>query len=102
VIVEYIRYRIAPADAPSFEGDYARAAESLDASPHCLGYELSRCVDEPACYVLRIDWDSAEGHMRGFRGSEQFASFLAAIRPYVGAIEEMRHYERTSVRSTAA
>ena len=60
MIVEYIRYRIAAADAASFERDYAQAAHSLDASAHCLGYELSRCVDEPACYVLRIDWDSAE------------------------------------------
>jgi quinol monooxygenase YgiN len=102
VIVEYIRYRIPAADATAFERDYAQAALSLDASTHCLGYELCRCVDEPACYVLRIEWDSAEGHLRGFRGGEQFASFLAAIRPYIGAIEEMRHYERTGVRSADA
>ncbi|MEI7037211.1 antibiotic biosynthesis monooxygenase family protein [Fulvimonas yonginensis] len=102
MIVEYIRYRIAPADAASFERDYAEAAKSLDASQHCLGYELARCQEEPACYMLRIEWVSAKGHLRGFRGSDLFQPFLAAIRPYIGAIEEMRHYERTEIRSSQA
>jgi hypothetical protein len=39
------------------------------------------------------EWDSADGHLRGFRGSPQFAGFFAAVRPYVDRIEEMRHYE---------
>lgn len=92
MIVEYIRYRL-PGDAgEAFERDYARAAQVLDASPHCLAYELSRCVDEPACYLLRIEWDSVDGHLQGFRKSAGFADFLAAIRGYIGAIEEMRHY----------
>src|SRR3712207_851142 len=63
----------------------------------CVDYELSRSVDEPACHVLRITWTSAEDHLQGFRGGELFPEFLAAIRPYVADIEEMRHYERTAV-----
>ena len=92
MIVEYIRYTIAAQDAAAFESDYAKAGHSLDASPHCLGYELSRCLDEPASYILRIEWDSVEGHMQGFRQSAQFREFFTAIKPYVGAIQEMRHY----------
>jgi len=97
MIVEYIRYRLAADAAQAFERDYARAAQVLDASAHCLAYELSRCVDEPACYLLRIEWDSADGHLQGFRKSAGFADFLAAIRGYIGAIEEMRHYRVTGV-----
>jgi quinol monooxygenase YgiN len=97
MIVEYIRYRIPSDQASAFEQAYAQAAEPLSRSPHCLSYELTRCVDEPACYTLRIEWDSAEGHMRGFRSSPQFAPFFQAIKPYVKLIEEMRHYEPTTV-----
>jgi quinol monooxygenase YgiN len=97
MIVEYIRYRLPAADGPGFERDYARAAASLAASPFCLGYELSRCVDEAGVYILRIRWTSAEDHLQGFRHSEQFPPFLAAIRPYVSQIEEMRHYQVTEV-----
>jgi quinol monooxygenase YgiN len=97
MIVEYIRYKMPAADAIAFEADYARAAASLAASPFCLGYELDRCLEEPGVYVLRIRWTSAQDHLQGFRRSEHFGPFLAAIRAYVPQIEEMRHYEATGV-----
>ena len=64
------------------ETDYGTAFDALRASRHCEAYELSRCTDDPTQYVLRIGWDSAEGHMQGFRRSPEFRRFLAAIRPY--------------------
>jgi truncated hemoglobin YjbI/quinol monooxygenase YgiN len=97
MIVEYIRYRIAEDRQADFLADYARAAQVLARAPQCLDYELSRRVEEPASAVLRITWTSAEDHLVGFRGGELFPEFLAAVRPYVGDIEEMRHYERTAV-----
>jgi quinol monooxygenase YgiN len=97
MIVEYIRYELGEGQGNAFEAAYAQAAPSLDASPHCLAYELTRCVDAPASYILRIEWDSAEGHMQGFRRGPEFPAFFAAIRPYVGQIAEMRHYAPTSV-----
>lgn len=102
MVIEYIRYRIPEEQQERFEAAYGEARRPLQASPHCLGYELSRCVEEPACYVLRIEWDSVEGHMEGFRRSEEFRAFFQHIRPFVEQIEEMRHYEVTSVASGAA
>jgi quinol monooxygenase YgiN len=96
MIVEYIRYQIPQDEAPAFEDAYRSAAASLEASPHCDRYEVTRCSEEPAAYTVRIEWDSAEGHLKGFRGSPEFGSFLAAVRPYIDKIEEMRHYDVTS------
>ena len=101
MIEEYIRYRLGAAhveDADAFVRAYESAAESLRASEHCLGYALARCTEEPACFILRIDWDSADGHMKGFRSSPQFRAFFQHIQPYVKDIEEMRHYAPTSVK----
>src|SRR5512144_586274 len=94
--VEYIRYRI-PGDTAAFEQAYARAARFLAQAPECVDYELSRCADEPGAYILRITWISADDHLKGFRAGDLFPGFLAEIRPYVEAIEEMRHYEPTAV-----
>jgi quinol monooxygenase YgiN len=99
MIVEYVRYRIAEERRGGFEAAYARAAVPLVASAHCLRYELSRCLEDPSYYVLRIEWDSLDGHLEGFRRSPEFRDFLGQIRPYVGDIEEMRHYEATGIRS---
>lgn len=99
MIVEYVRYRVVGADrAAGFEADYAVAARALAAAPECVDYELSRSVDDPGCFVLRIGWISAEAHLSGFRTSDAFPAFFAAIHPYVEDIEEMRYYEQTSVR----
>ncbi|NUS09480.1 MAG: antibiotic biosynthesis monooxygenase [Nonomuraea sp.] len=100
--VEYIRYRVPSERSAEFEDAYGRAAVFLAKAPQCVDYELSRCVDEPECYILRIGWTSADDHMRGFRGGEHFPGFFAEIQPYVEQIEEMRHYEPTPVRGSGS
>ena len=102
MVVEYIRYTIPAERSEAFERGYAEAQAALHASPHCLAYELARCVEDPASYVLRIEWDSVEGHLQGFRRSAEFRAFFAAVRPFVNDIAEMRHYAPTPVRGEPA
>src|SRR5258708_18573984 len=83
MIVEYIRYNVDAAPADAFQAAYEAAGESLRASPHCLGYELTRCTEASESYMLRILWDSAEGHLEGFRKSPPFKAFFAAVQPFV-------------------
>ncbi|HXM98103.1 MAG TPA: antibiotic biosynthesis monooxygenase family protein [Candidatus Dormibacteraeota bacterium] len=103
MIVEYTRYRIDEKRRSDFELGYKKAGESLEASSHCLAYELSHCKEDADHYLLRIEWDSEQGHLKGFRSSPEFRSLFAAIQPYVKDIEEMRHYEalQTSSRDRA-
>ncbi|MFG1917384.1 group II truncated hemoglobin [Micromonospora sp. NPDC048898] len=98
MVIEYIRYRVPQQRRAGFEAAYERAADALRAAPECVDYELSRCLDDPACYALRITWTSVDAHLDGFRGGPVFGRFFAAIKPYVADIEEMRHYTRTGVR----
>ncbi|WP_394827831.1 putative quinol monooxygenase [Pendulispora albinea] len=100
MIVEYIRYTIDAGRATDFLIAYETAAKSLRDSSHCLGYELTRCTEASESFILRIEWDSEEGHLKGFRTSPEFKPFLQAIRPYVQDIAEMRHYELTPIRWT--
>jgi hemoglobin len=98
MIVEYIRYELTSPPA-AFEAAYAEAGKSLAASPHCLGWELARATDSSSQYILRIEWDSAAGHLDGFRQSAEFQRFFVEIGPFAKDIVEMRHYAITSVRS---
>jgi len=93
MVVEYIRYTIDAARRRDFEAAYERARAALEASEHCLGYELTRATADPGAYVVRIEWDSIEGHITGFRQSPEFRTFFEAIGPYVHDIAEMRDYE---------
>ena len=93
MVVEYIRYSIDDARGEAFEQAYRRAADSLDASEHCERYEVSRCTEDPTQHVVRIEWDSEEGHLSGFRQSPEFRRFFEAVGPFVHDIDEMRHYQ---------
>lgn len=97
MIVEYIRYQLAAHGPEALTEAYAQAGEHLQAAPECLGYELSKCEDEPGALVLRILWTSRQAHMEGFRRGPNFPPFLALIRPFIGEIAEMRHYSATAV-----
>lgn len=97
-IVEYCRYVVDAERAHSFVQAYARAQAELESSPHCLDFELTRGHEEPSRFILRIVWDSLDGHEKGFRGSEEFRRFLPEVRPFIDDLEEMKHYTATPVR----
>jgi quinol monooxygenase YgiN len=93
MIVEYIRYRVPGERAAELIAAYAVAAESLKDDARCLAYEVARGVEEPDRVLVRIEWSSMADHLEGFRRSPDFPRFFAAVRPFFGDIEEMKHYE---------
>ncbi len=100
MIVEYIRYELKTHSAEALVEAYAKAAAHLRAAPECLGYELTQCEEEPTSVILRIQWESSDAHMLGFRKGPHFPPFLALIRPFLQEIAEMRHYVKTPVEWT--
>lgn len=99
MVVEYIRYTVPEQRHEAFEAAWAAAREHLDAAPECLSYEVAHGVEEPGCYIVRIEWSSVDEHEQGFRHSPGFSPFFAAVKPFFGQIEEMRHYAPTTVVS---
>jgi hypothetical protein len=99
MIVEYIRYQLKDHDANELVEAYERAQGQLRDAPECISYELTQCAEDENSLILRICWESADAHMKGFRTGPNFPPFLAAIRPFIGEIAEMRHYRLTSVVS---
>jgi quinol monooxygenase YgiN len=91
-VVEYIRYRIPDARSAAFVDAYRGAAVPLDDSEYCLGYELTRCAEDPELFTLRIRWTSVDDHLQKFRSSEHFRQFFSHIRAFVDDIQEMQHY----------
>jgi heme-degrading monooxygenase HmoA len=100
VVVEYIRYRVPKGRNDEFEAAWTRAQDVLDDAPE-RAYEVTRGIEEPGNYIVRIEWSSLEDHEQGFRRSAGFGPFFAAVKPFFDQIEEMRHYERTAIGSAA-
>ena len=67
MVVEYVRYTIEPERSEIFLRAYEDAQRSLQESPQCLGFELSRCTEAPDHFILRIEWRSVEDHVSSDR-----------------------------------
>lgn len=93
MVIEIIRYTIDNGQESAFEEAYGQASKYLEESLHCLSYQATRCVEEPNRYIVRIEWDSMDGHLKGFRQSPEFRQFFALVRPYFNSIDEMQHYQ---------
>lgn len=98
MIVEYIRYRVSPDRRDILLHAYEQAAAQLDAAPECLAYELTECEEEPGNFILRIEWESTEAHLQGFRKGPNFPPFYANVKGIFTDIQEMRHYRSTAVQ----
>lgn len=93
MIIEYIRYQVPANRHAEFIAAYRSAHDELTASPHCVRSEFSQGVEEPDNFIVRIEWDSIEGHEQGFRRSAAFGPFFAKVKPFFSNIREMKHYE---------
>ena len=93
MIVEYIRYKLQPEQFKDFEDTYKKAQTILEQSENFSGYEITKGIDEPGNYIVRIHWDSVEGHINGFRKGAAFPPFYQLVKPFFNNIEEMKHYE---------
>lgn len=95
--VEYIRYALTKHSGDDLVAAYRIAGKSLQASPECQGFDLTRCEEDPSSYVLRIRWTSTADHLQKFRKGPHFPPFFAAIKAFVDEIVEMLHYADTGV-----
>jgi quinol monooxygenase YgiN len=95
---EVIRYKIPAEKAAAFEESYQKAESILRGSEHCMGYRLLRGHEEPENWILLLEWDSVDGHEQGFRKAPAFKEFLTLVRPFIHAIQEMKHYQGQAMR----
>src|SRR5262245_62149042 len=102
MIPEVIRYRIPAAATTEFVQAYRYAGEVLKQSTHCQGFELIQSTKDPEMFLLIIRWDSAQGHLDGFRKSPQFRPFFELVKPFLSNILEMEHYRSADLSWTPA
>lgn len=54
---------------------------------------MTQGVESPSRFVLLIEWDSVEAHEQGFRETERFGAWRAAIGPFFAKPPVVEHFE---------
>jgi heme-degrading monooxygenase HmoA len=58
-----------------------------------LGWTVERCVEEPGRYMMRVQWDTIEDHMVGYRQSDLSPQFKALVMQFFIEPPEVVHFE---------
>jgi heme-degrading monooxygenase HmoA len=75
-----------------FTAAYQLAVETLVTTPGCRSVRLTRGVESPSRFVLLVEWDSVEAHLRNFRESDRFTTWRGHIGAFFAEPPRVEHF----------
>jgi len=70
-----------------------RGIEVVRQHPGCRSIQVSRCIENPAQYMLTVSWDSLETHTVDFRGGPLFPQWRSNINGLFEGTPSVFHYQ---------
>jgi heme-degrading monooxygenase HmoA len=95
MILEIATIEITPGTSAEFERAVAAAAPLFKAACGCVSMALRRCVEQPGCYHLHVEWQTLEDHTVHFRGSEAFQEWRRLAGPFFAVPPVVTHWDTT-------
>lgn len=92
MILEQAILNVKPGETDAFEAAMKSALPYISASEGFRGLEVRRCIESPNRYALLVKWDSVEAHDPGFRGSDRYPRWRAALHHFYDPLPIVEHY----------
>ncbi|MGP5318732.1 AAA family ATPase [Arthrobacter rhombi] len=99
MILEHAVLPVRPGREAEFEQAFATARSIIAASPGFRNLHLSRGIENSGAYLLLAEWDSLEGHIEGFCGSEAYALWKALLHQFCETFPNVEHFSPVSHRT---
>jgi heme-degrading monooxygenase HmoA len=92
VVLEAALLNVKAGEGERFEAAMERARPLIAATPGFLGMELRPSLEEAGQYLLLVRWERLEDHTVGFRQSERYAAWRAALHHFYEPFPDVRHF----------
>jgi heme-degrading monooxygenase HmoA len=92
MIVESAILSVKPGQGPAFETALREALPLIQATPGFLGLEVRPCLEKSDQYLLLVKWEKLEDHTIGFRGSDRYPKWRAALHHFYEPFPTVHHY----------
>jgi heme-degrading monooxygenase HmoA len=93
MIVEVAILRAKPGQADAMRRGLQAARPVIAQAEGYHGSTFHQGVEDPQRFVLRIEWESVDAHMKGFREGPLFAQWRSHFGGYLDGAPDMAHYE---------
>ena len=92
MILEVAILNVKSGQGAAFEAAMAAARPLIAASEGFEGLELWPRLEAPNRYLLLVRWARLENHTEGFRGSERYQDWKAALHHFYEPFPTVEHY----------
>jgi len=92
MILEQAVFTVTPGSESDFEAAVEQAKEVVGQAHGFRSLSLLRGLEQPATYLLLIEWDTLEDHTVGFRESELFLRWRELVGPYFASTPVVQHF----------
>ncbi|MEI6249552.1 MAG: antibiotic biosynthesis monooxygenase [Actinomycetes bacterium] len=92
MIMETAYINVTPGRTDEFEEVLKSALEIVRGADGFVDVHVHRGIERPNVVMLAIAWETLEAHTVGFRESERFTDWRAAISPFFAAPPEVEHW----------
>lgn len=92
MIIEAAILSIKKGEGPAFETALREALPLIEATPGFLGIEVRPCIENSNQYLLLVRWQKLEDHTVGFRQSDRYPKWRAALHHFYEPFPTVLHY----------
>lgn len=93
MILEHAVLDVLPGEERAFEAAFAEAKAIIASMEGFRSLRLERCIEQPARYLLLVEWERLEDHIEGFRGSPEYQRWRELLHHFYDPFPTVDHYE---------
>jgi quinol monooxygenase YgiN len=93
MITEIAIFQAVPGKEDAFAQGIQQGIEVVKRDARCQAIAVHRCIEDPARFLLVVEWESLEAHTEGFRKSPLFAEWRSHITGLFVDSPAVHHYQ---------
>ena len=93
MITEHAVLPVIPGQEAEFMETMDRARAIIASAPGFISLRVGRCIEQPANFLLLVEWETLEAHTQGFRDSEAYQEWGALLHHFYDPFPVVEHFE---------
>ena len=92
MITEHVVLPVIPGQEDEFMAAMEQAKSIIASSPGFISLSVQRCIEQPSQFLLLVQWETLADHLEGFRGSEAYRQWRAALHHFYDPFPVVEHF----------
>jgi len=92
MVLEVALIDVQPGTAQQFEAAFHEVKHAVLSSPGLLSLRMTHGIENPDRFVLLIEWESVEAHIKGFRETDRYTVWRGGIGKYFANPPLVEHF----------